>query len=169
METWIPIDGFPNYEISSCGRVYSKKRDIILKPYYDNWRYPRVDLRNEYGRRPTSIHRLVASAFIPNPYNKPQVNHIDGNKDNNAVYNLEWVTGSENARHAVATGLNDHSTYSAGRPKRSIMIVETGQIFNSIAECAKFLGCTHSNIVNYFKQGLQTCKGYHLKYYTKGD
>lgn len=163
MEEWKTIAGYPNYQVSSYGRVHSIKRDIILKPYYDNWRYPRVDLRNENGRRPRSVHRLVAEAFVPNPYDKPQVNHIDGDKDNNSVDNLEWVTVSENARHAVATGLNDHSKYHSGRPKRSVRVVETGQIFDSMTSCARALHCSHSNVVMYFKLGLGTCMGYHLE------
>jgi hypothetical protein len=163
MEKWKPIEGFPNYEISSYGRVHSKKRNIILKPYYDEWKYPRVDLRNDNGRHPRSVHRLVAEAFIPNIYGKPQVNHIDGNKDNNAVSNLEWATASENAKHAVITGLNDHSKYDAGRPKHPVRIVETGEIFNSMTACARALGCSHTNLVQYFKLGLNTCMGYHLE------
>lgn len=62
-----------------------------------------------------SIHRLVATAFIPNPENKPMVNHIDGNKLNNDVSNLEWVTAGENRRHAVRTGLVPHK-YSRSSP-----------------------------------------------------
>lgn len=170
MERWEFIEGYPDYEISSYGRVYSHKRNIILKPFYDGWKYPCVDLIDTNGKSHTKkIHRLVAETFIPNPNSKPQVNHIDGHKDNNSVDNLEWVTGSENAKHAVLMGLNDHSTYNSGRPKRRITIVETCQTFDSIAECASFLGCTQSNIVAYFRQGLQKCKGYHLKYYTEGD
>lgn len=164
MEIWKPIEGFPNYEVSSYGRVYSRKRNIVLKPYYDEWKYPRVDLFDANGRRcARSIHRLVAMAFIPNPYNKPEVNHIHGDKDDNRVSELEWATRSENAKHAVVTGLNDHSKYCSGRPRRAVRVIETGEVFDSMAACARALGCSSSNIAQYFRLGLHTCMGYHLE------
>ena len=163
MEYWRTIDEYPNYRISSYGRVYSVKRDIILRPGYDEWKYLFVRLYNKHGSSMKKLHRLVAETFIPNPYGKPEVNHIDGNRENNRVDNLEWVTHSENIRHAFATGLNVRSSYDAGRPKRKIKIIETGQVFNSVAECAAWLGCTHTNIVSYFNRGGITCCGYHLE------
>lgn len=163
MEEWALIDGFPNYCVSTYGRVYSRKRGIILKQFHDAWGYLCVSPRNEQGQRTSSVARLVAKAFIPNPYNKPEVNHIDGNKENNNISNLEWVTGAENKRHAIVTGLNIRSTYDAGRPKRKIRDIDTGEVFDSIAECAKALNCTHSNIVDYFKRGGILCKGHRLE------
>lgn len=164
-EIWKPLDDYPNYDISSEGRVYSRKRGIILKPFLDGWHYPCVDLTDRNGHRGTrKIHRLVAKSFIPNPDNKPEVNHISGNKTDNSVDNLEWVTTAENQRHAVAIGLNDHSTYSAGKPKRRVEIIETGQIFDSIISCARYLGCTRGNVIDCLKTGRLTCKKYHVKY-----
>lgn len=163
MVIWETIDGYPNYKVNAYGEVLSVRRNIILKPYLDAWGYLVVDLFNERGRSPKRVHRLVSKTFIPNPYNKPEVNHIDGNKRNNSVDNLEWVTRSENELHAFATGLNVRSSYDAGRPKRRIRVLETGQVFNSVRECADVLGCTHTNIVNYFKRNGITCAGYHLE------
>lgn len=163
MEEWKTIENYPNYRVSTYGRIYSIKRDIIMKPFHDGWGYLCVELRNEYGGRAFKVSRLVAKAFIPNPYNKPEVNHIDGNKENNNVDNLEWVTGAENKRHAFANGLNVRSSYDAGRPKRKIRDLDTGEIFDSVAECSKTLGCTHSNIVEYFKRGGIRCKGHRLE------
>ena len=164
IETWKTINEFPNYEISSHGRVYSRKRDIILKPYYDGWKYPKVSLQYNGRRVDRTIHRLVAEAFIPNTLNKPEVNHLDGNKDNNRVDNLEWVTRSENEIHAFKNGLNDRSSYDAGRPKRRVLVIETGDVFNSICECAEYFNCTHTNVISCLRGKINTCRGYHLKY-----
>ena len=164
MEEWRDIVGYPNYSISSYGRVYSHKRNIILVPFYDNWGYPRVTLNNEYGPCTKSIHKLVANAFIPNIHNKPEINHIDGDKDNNRYDNLEWVTRSENELHAFRTGLNRRDLYEAGRPKRKVMITETGQTFDSIHSCANELRCTDSNVVACLTGRTKTCKGYTVIY-----
>ena len=163
MEVWKIINHFPNYKISNYGRVYSIKRNIILKPCHDSWGYLIVSLHNEHEHYTTKISRLVAKAFISNSHNKPEVNHIDGNKENNHVDNLEWATRTENERHAFITGLNMRSSYDAGRPKRIIRDIDTGEIFYSVAECAKELKCTHSNIVNYFKRGGLYCAGRRLE------
>lgn len=163
MEEWTSIENYPKYLISTCGRVYSIKRNNILNPYHDAWGYLCVSLRNEHGGRTSSIARLVANAFIPNPYNKPEVNHKNGNKEDNRIDNLEWATRAENEQHAFATGLNVRSSYDAGRPKRKIRDLETGIVFDSVAECAKSLGCTHANIVNYFKRNGLYCMGHRLE------
>ena len=113
MEIWKEIKGHSNYEVSNLGRVRSKDKYIttkkgwkffckgrILKPWFAS--YLTVQLTNNERH---TVHRLVAEAFIPNPHNKPEVNHIDGNKLNNNVDNLEWNTRSENNKHAVKLGL----------------------------------------------------------------
>lgn len=84
-----------NYSIFSDGRVFSKKRNIFLKPYFNTKKYLCVELNDKNTR----IHRLVAENFIPNPHNYTQVNHIDGNKENNHVDNLEWCSNRMNSIH----------------------------------------------------------------------
>lgn len=106
---WKPVVGYEDYfSISSEGDVYSHRTDRILKQtIHKNGYYLLSTYLN--GRKSKSVcfrvHRLVAQAFIPNPENKPHVNHLDGNKLNNAVDNLEWCTPQENVRHAYDTGL----------------------------------------------------------------
>lgn len=94
-EEWLKINDCPNYEVSSIGRVRSISRGLVLK-FSLRSGYPFICIRRlDTTRRQDSIHRIVAEAFIPNPENKPQVNHKDGNRQNNKVENLEWVTASE--------------------------------------------------------------------------
>lgn len=106
----IEIVGFAGkYTISDRGHVRSRRRQgsdgRVLKPQINNG-YLRVSLRDGAKRKFYYVHQLVAVAFLGNPDGKPCVNHIDGNKLNNAVENLEWCTYSENMKHAVENGLN---------------------------------------------------------------
>lgn len=118
-EIWKDIEKCKGYQISNKSRVkvlskqvragiknqtYVTRKEKILKPYISRGYY-QVSLCIDGKYRHFQVHRLVAEAFIPNPENKPQVNHIDGNKLNNDISNLEWVTRSENQLHAYKTGL----------------------------------------------------------------
>lgn len=94
-----------DYQVSNLGNVFSVYNGMQLKPFMND-RYLVVDLFAYTVRQRIAVHRMVAIAFIENPDNKEYVNHINGNKLNNRVDNLEWVTASENSIHAVATGLS---------------------------------------------------------------
>lgn len=98
-----------NYSIHDDGAVFNNKTLRFVKPQ-SNGRYYKVTLSVDGKERQYLVHRLVAIAFIPNPYNKPEVNHINGNRFNNRVENLEWVTASENQIHSVKTNLKKHGT-----------------------------------------------------------
>ena len=103
-EYWKDIEGFPNYQVSNLGYVASKKTGKILKPYLTRG-YLRVSLYNDSGRKCKLVHRLVAEAFILNPDNRSDVNHINGCKADANACNLEWATPSENMSHAHNNGL----------------------------------------------------------------
>ncbi len=103
MEHWKPIEGYEGlYEVSDYGRVVSLRRapKLVLSQSTSSTRYMRVSLNKNGSHKTVLVHRLVAKAFISNPFHKPQVNHKDGNRQNNLVENLEWVTSSENIQHA---------------------------------------------------------------------
>lgn len=105
-EIWKDIIEYENfYLVSNLGRIKSLRTTAIKKNSFNKKRYNIVSL-SKFGEQKTKIvHRLVAQAFIPNPNNLPQVNHKDGNKQNNRVDNLEWVTNRENRDHAIKNGL----------------------------------------------------------------
>lgn len=92
--------------MSNNGTVIHIRRREVIKSSLNHKGYPHVCLEN---KKTKTVHRIVAETFIPNPENKPQVNHIDGNKQNNNVDNLEWVTNKENMDHAVRIGLRAES------------------------------------------------------------
>lgn len=104
MELWKEIDDM-DYEVSSQGRVRHKYTKRVRKLELHDNRYLRIKLHKKNYR----VHRLVGLYFIPNPDNKPEINHIDGNKQNNHIDNLEWVTVEENNRHALECGLIQRS------------------------------------------------------------
>ena len=117
MEEWKPVDGYEGlYEVSNRGRVRSldrfttgnrnrKIKGKILRNCHNQLNYCIVQLCKDGVPKKTRVHRLVASAFIPNDEGKPYVNHIDGDPSNNDVSNLEWCTQAENIQHAYETGL----------------------------------------------------------------
>ena len=115
-ETTVPIKGYEGlYWVSSDGYVTNGRK--ILKTYEINSGYLCLKLFNDAGRKSFLLHRLVAEAFIPNPENKPEVNHDNGNKHICASWNLEWATSSENKIHALRTGLKVYNEPTLGIKK----------------------------------------------------
>lgn len=152
MEIWKDVNGFSNYEVSSYGRVRNKFTNTIKKARVSNHGYYITDLF-EKGKGSTKlIHRLVALHFINNPENKETVNHIDGNKLNNDLSNLEWNTFSEQNIHFYANGLKSRENINKAvkamneASSRKVRCKNDGRVFPSISEASRQVGTTDGNI-----------------------
>ena len=170
-EEFKEIEGYPKYGVSRDGRIInSRNHEKALRNSRDG--YMVVNLYHNGIESKKRVHRLVAETYIPNPDNKPDVNHKDGNKHNNSVGNLEWVTKSENMIHAYQTGLNKpHASYgmlghknpNAGSKGKQVRIVETGESFESIIDCATAIGGSDRRICDCLNGNQDTHKGYHFE------
>lgn len=171
-EIWRPVIEFEGlYEISNFGRVKSIEKSVnnngglqyrkekILKPHRNIHGYLQVDLSKNKTFTKT-IHRMVALAFIPNPMNKAQVNHKDGNKINNFVDNLEWATPSENTLHSVRV----LGKRPIGKPVLQIKNNKVVAEFNSTRDAQRFTGITSGNISNVCLGKTKTAGGYIWRY-----
>ena len=146
MNTWKDIKGFEgNYKVNNNGEVINVKTNKLLKPNYSG-RYLYYSLSKNNKPIYKKIHRLIAENFIENLYNKPQVNHIDGNRWNNKIENLEWVTASENIRHAHKNNLIKHSKKQIdfcrqlGKERNKyILCTQTGIFYESCTEASRLL------------------------------
>lgn len=103
------LNGFEgNYQVSNKS-IIRNKQGQIMKTHINSFGYEVVCFYKERKNKWCKVHRLVAEAFIPNPENKPQVNHINGDKTDNRIENLEWVTASENMKHAFSHNLCENT------------------------------------------------------------
>ena len=170
-EIWLPIEGYENlYEVSNLGRVRRLESFVtntngvrrkvpgkILKPGTARG-YLIVNLSKNGISRPFLIHRIVSTAFLPNPDNLPQVNHRDENKQNNSVENLEWCSAKDNNNYGTR-----NKRISEKRSKQ-VLCVELNQIFPSLNEAARQLRLSVGNISNVLAGRSKTTGGYHWEF-----
>lgn len=162
-EEWTDIKDYEDtYQVSSLGRVRNKNTHRILTHGLNKNGYHRVNLYNESGMKSKFVHRLVAEAFIPNTDNKPEVNHIDEDKNNNSVDNLNWMTRSENVNYGTR---NERVSTIQSIPIIATDI-KTGESreFYGTNECARQLSLDSGNICKVLKGRLTQFKGYTFKY-----
>lgn len=160
---WKKIDHNNNYSINRQGEVRNDLTGQIKKPYVNKANgYLMVDLYQGNKSQKATVHRLLAEAFIPNPENKPCIDHKDGNRQNNAVSNLRWATYSENNSRFNSNGVRSErirvTHYKEVRNKRGGGHVAWGnvdriQYFEKIKDCADEFGCSQSNITLMLKSG----------------
>lgn len=178
-EIWKDIKGYEGkYQISNLGRVKSfprkgaRKTEHILKPNKNHRGYLIIHLQNNYKRKGVVLHRLVAEAFIPNPNNLPQVDHIDDNKENNKVSNLQWITNYDNMRKSWETGARSlEKSYKRGkehpRAKKIIQYDKKGnyiKTWDCILEASRVLKINDKNICACAKGKRPTAYNYIWKY-----
>ena len=158
-EVWKDIVGYENlYQVSNLGNVKTVKQNKILKQHISAFGYLRCRMRKNNKTKKIVVHRLVAKAFIPNPENKPCVDHIDTNKQNNNVKNLRWVTYSENMKNPIT--IKAMNTYKY----KKVCCLENGEIFNSISEASKKIGAKPSALSAALRLN-HKCKGFTFKYF----
>lgn len=168
-EEWRPVKGYEGlYEVSNMGRIkslhYGEER--VLKEVDDSHGYKFVNLSKQ-ARKTKLVHRLVAEAFIPNPMNLPVVNHLDGDKHNNCISNLEWCTSKENTNHAIKSGLMRPKL-----PPKPIIAYRGDKFvgtFRSITECANKLNCDRCGISNVIHGRIKTHHGFSFKLVNNDD
>ncbi len=187
-ELWKPIDGYEGlYSISSMGRVKSHHSDRLLEPKKSKTGYLRVTLCKDNHPKTFSIHRLVAIAFIPNPNHKPTVNHLNEDKKDNRVENLEWATNAEQNTHGTriararantdyrARGIDYYAVaskhdYSSGHMcgRKAVLVYDGDHLvgrFSSMRDLARFLNCNYAHLTADIKVG-KKIRGYTIVYET---
>lgn len=152
MEIWKTIEDYPDYQVSSLGRVKSLKgkKERILKPG-DVGGYLNVILSNNGKKKNFRVHRLVAEAFLLNPLGLPVINHKDEDKTNNTVDNLEWCDSAYN------------NNYSHAKP---VFCIELNKLYSSATIAAEELDLCRVNITKCCNGKRKTCGNYHFRFAT---
>lgn len=178
---WFPLFGHEGlYEINKDGEIKTinnlksinsslgKRGTIILSPSKTG-RYLRIGLSKEGKRKYHLVHRLIAFTFIPNPDNKPHINHINGIKKDNSIGNLEWCTQSENVKHGFdilnRRPTNLGITYGNHFRSKKVVCVNTGEVFDSLRRASEFVNGNKTSISSACKNNNRTYKGFKWKYH----
>ena len=156
-EEWVEIDGYPNYAVSSHGRVANLQRDRLLQLRQDEDGRVRVTLSFEGRVRDFYVHRLVASAFFQEYDPREQICHLDHNRQNNHVDNL---------------GIRKNERYNSPRiirprDSRRVQIKETGQVFRTARDCANFINGDYGTVYACLRGDRRSHMGYTFEYYDR--
>jgi hypothetical protein len=186
-ETWKDIKGYEGYyAVSNFGRVKSLRSNKIMNATINSRGYPQVNLKVNGNRKCMRVHTLVAETFIPNPENKPQIDHIDTDPTNNHVSNLKWVTMKENMNNSITLERTRkrldimHKTINIGNKSntenrgiksklhKKVKCIETGKIYYGTREAAEALGAFYQGAncrISEVCRGISpSYKGFHFEY-----
>lgn len=171
-ETWKDVVGYEGlYQASNLGRIkrilfvnnqVTKKQEHILKQTTNKHNRKYVSLYKNGVKKTCIVHRIIAKAFIPNPNNYPQINHIDGHPDNNNVDNLEWCTAKQNCIHAYHNNLTPLLNFN--NQKKKPIVRSDNKIFDCSYSAANELAVSVCSIRDCLKGRINTCKGYSFEY-----
>lgn len=160
---WKPIIGYESlYSVSNTGEIFSYRSNSIIRQQ-DSFGYKSVALYDKEGKcKRYRVHRVVAQTFLPNPNNLPQVNHIDSNKNNNSVCNLEWCTSKQNTNHAIKENNYFYAAHISKKQKPVYSLDREGNIlekYNTVAEASRKLGVSRKMVYYLLGSGKRTKKG----------
>lgn len=162
---WKPIGGFENYSVSNTGLVMNTKTGKLLKPKIAKTGYYCVSLCKPGIQKTSSVHRLVATAFIPNPNNLRTVDHINTNKLDNRVENLRWLSLEDNVRFYRTEQIPEEERERISNATRKrVVCIETGKVYKSLTEAGKAFNVTHTSISQCANGKSQTSCGLHFEF-----
>ena len=144
--TWTPAARFPMYEVNESGLIRNQKTKRVLKTHYKNG-YEMVTLAQNKRPKTVRLHRVIAESFYGLDEQGLEVNHIDGNKNNNCIDNLEFCTRKENIQHAMKKGLFKPNNF--GHKSKRIRCIEQNIIYSSIRECSRQLNIDQSEMTKF--------------------
>lgn len=160
MESWKQVEGYPHLFVSSEGRVWTTMYNRYLRTHLTNRGYLRVCLAKNRRRKLVHLHRLVAETFIPNPKGLPDVDHINDNKLDNRVENLQWMSRSDNIRK------DGHLINNKPKP---VICIETGKIYKSINQASRELKVPIAVISAIARGEYGSYRKLHFEYYNGED
>lgn len=158
---WRIVQEYDHYEVNELGQIRHRDRRKILSPRSNPGGYQYVNFKINGKGHNFAVHRIVANAFVPNPNQYPEVNHINGDKTDNRAINLEWVTSSENKIHSHQSGTRQ----SNGKQVEQLTL--SGELLNtfiSVSEAARYIGCTVGAISNCCNGRTKTSQGYKWRF-----
>lgn len=169
-EIWKDVKGYEGcYQVSNFGNVKSLNymktgKEKVLKVRKDKYGYLTVNLSKDGKKKHYTVHRLVATAFLPNPNNLLQVNHIDEDKTNNTVFNLEWCSNEYNHKYGTINKRIAISNTNHPKKSKKVICVETGKIYPSTHQVQRELGFSRGNISSVCAGRYKTAYGFHWRY-----